>query len=229
VPFDVFTIRAFGDSVGDRLYPDLNDDPSNGPVQLEPTDGIVRMHWVATGLSVARRDAQRWKVQLELDEVHIDCFLTDSRAFFACPNYKKSGGYAGIGLGMAIAVAANAVSRARTAAQTRSTALVGHIRHDWTISVGGQSKWWIVPGSVRFLFHDGDQTRILDLKVPKATDPHAIALHVARVAAAFRLTNHANLSPEQRAGLTALSVARPLTNPKNRFANHQLPHAFKVL
>lgn len=228
MPFDVVTIRTQGDRVGDPLYPDLNARPAEGPIQLEPADVGVRLHWVATGLSVGRLHGGKVKTVLDLNELYVACFLTDSRVFFSCHDYNKGGGWAGVGVGMAVAAAANTVSKARAARQSRGTALVGHVRHDWPISVGGVSRRWIVPGSLRLNFQDDVTNGYLDMQVPKNLDPHDLALKIARSIAAFRLGNRPSLTDDQRDDLIAVTRAGQLINDKGNYALHHLPHALRV-
>lgn len=226
--YSLVTIREYGDPVEDRLYPDLNATASPEPIQLEPGDGRVREPWPATGLDVLYSRGGKLKSEVKLEDVRIDAFLTDGRTSLFCPKYDKGGGYSGLGIGLAVAAAANVASKARAARRSRGTALVGHLRHEWLIWVGGQDRRWIVPGSVRCAFQHGDTAGYLELSLPKEADPHAIALAWAQAAADHRLRHRGDLTDEQAGALRGVLAATKLRNEKNRYATHQLPGAVKV-
>lgn len=65
-----------------------------------------------------------------LVDVQIRLLVTDARVIIYCDKWTKSGGWIGFGAGgMAVALAANAVSKARASSRRKGKLLVGHVRY----------------------------------------------------------------------------------------------------
>ncbi len=235
VSFNVLAIRS-GEETGDgALHPILTDASQPELIALDAYDGPNVMRAVATAVSVMEVTGAGRKTLVRLREVKIDVYITDGRLALACEKYDKGGGWSGFGAGgAAIAITANAVSKARAARRSRGKVLVGHIRYPWLKAVGASSKsGFATTEAIRLEFSQklsGTAVRkLIELTLPRNIDATLVAEEIARRAAAFRLAYYTDMKPEARAEFARLSQAPPRLQPEpKKFAFHQMPTFFYV-
>jgi hypothetical protein len=84
-------------------------------------------------------------------------YLTDARAIFAVANFNPGGGWSGSGMGLLVAEAANAVSKARHRSLAKSAIVAGHIRYQWLRAIIAEPRWGIVPQTLCLFYTPADQ------------------------------------------------------------------------
>lgn len=73
---------------------------------------------MATAMQVSSHNGGSLNKVLGLQDVHIHVLVTEARVIVYCEKWTKSGGWIGFGVGgLAIALTANAISKARAAAK----------------------------------------------------------------------------------------------------------------
>src|SRR5580700_10466326 len=153
MPFNVLTIRSGLNTGDDALYPMLSDASCHEVIALDDYDGPNGQRLVATAVQVLQIHDGGLKTLVRLRDVSIDVYITDGRVAVACEKYDKGGGWSGFGgVGLMVAVTANAVSKARAASRSRGKALVGHIRYPWLKSVGASVKTGVGTSEAREKF-----------------------------------------------------------------------------
>jgi hypothetical protein len=231
MPFNVLTIRSGLNTGDDALYPMLSDASCHELIALDDYDGPNGQRLVATAVQVLQIHDGGLKTLVRLRDVSIDVYITDGRIAVACEKYDKGGGWSGFGgVGLMVAVTANAVSKARAASRSRGKALVGHIRYPWLKSVGASVKTGVgTSEAIRLEYAEklaGGTTvrKMLELTLPKNIDATMVAREITRRAAAYRLGHYPNMAAEAREKFASLNQAPPRLAPAaKKFAFVQLP------
>jgi hypothetical protein len=138
--------------------------------------------------------------------------LTDTRLVVACTQFRTGGGWRGYGAGgAAVAIAANAVSKAVATRGTKGYSLVGHVRHEWLGAVSATKSGWGSPTANALALIYMDPTGIngvcrLNLHLPKKVSTTEAARTLLRRALRHRLTTTPD---EKRAELEAFLASLP--------------------
>ena len=224
--FALLAVRAPGE--GDAsLFPALAD---AGTVATESLDG-ERKRLLANGVVVRERTSAGVRTLLKVPNVKIEVLISDSRVVVACSKFEKGGGWWGIGgAGVAIALTADVVSKARAAHRRHGKMLVGQVRYPWLHCVGFKPKQGFgtaeelrlgvveksSDGAVRELF--------LDLLLPSNVDSAAVAREVATRAGRYRVAHWETADEEEKALYERLAQgpAAPTPQPK-QFGVYELP------
>ena len=149
--YNVVTIRSGDDIADDALYPVLSDEGAQYLVRLTEADGTP-LHFNASSLDIETVVDSKVTTVLSLNDVSIECLITDSRVALACQKYDKGGGWVGFGAGAVVALAANGISKALAARRRRGSALVGQVRYPWLAQVGGKTKQgWLSAEQLRIV------------------------------------------------------------------------------
>jgi|ERR1035441_1433426 hypothetical protein len=120
--FSMLAIRTTEDDDG-RLYPVPGED--KGSVRSEQWDGEP-LRLGASAVTVQELRAGTWRTLQRLRNVKLDVLITSSRVVVSCSKYDKGGGWIGFGGGgVAFAMAANGVSKARAAHRRHGKLRVG--------------------------------------------------------------------------------------------------------
>jgi hypothetical protein len=235
MPFNVLTIRSGLSTGNEALYPELSDVSSAEVITLDEYDGPNVQKLVATAVQVIEVQGSVLKTLAKMREVKIDVYLTDGRLALACEKYDKGGGWVGFGgAGLAVAVTANLVSKARAASRSRGKVLVGHVRYPWLKSVGASAKTGVgTSEAIRLEYAEklGGTTvrKLVELTLPKNIDATLVAREIARRAAAYRLAHYPDMTSEARAKFETLSHDPPRLEPAaKKFAFVQLPNYYFV-
>jgi hypothetical protein len=235
MPFNVLTIRSGLSTGNDALYPGLSDVSSAEVITLDEYDGPNVQKLVATAVQVLEVQGSALKTLVKLREVKIDVYLTDGRLALACERYDKGGGWVGFGgAGVAVAVTANLVSKARAASRSRGKVLVGHVRYPWLKAIGASAKSSVgTSEAIRLEYAEklGSATarKLIELTLPKNIDAALVAQEITRRAAAYRLAHYPDMTSEARARFETLSHEPPKPEPApKKFAFVQLPNYYFV-
>lgn len=235
MPFSVLSIRSGQSTGNDALYPVLSDTASSEIITLDEYDGPNVQKFVATAVQVLEVQGNVFKTLVKLRDVKIDVYLTDGRLALACEKYDKGGGWTGFGgAGVAVAVTANLVSKARAASRSRGKVLVGHVRYPWLKSIGACTKTSVSTfEAIRLEYAEkpaGAAVRkLIELTLPKNIDATLVAQEITRRAASYRLSHYRDMTSEARARFEALSCEPPKLEPApKKFAFVQLPTYYFV-
>jgi hypothetical protein len=232
VSFNVLAIRSGLDTGDGALYPILSDASHSTLIALDTYDGPNVMTTVATAVCVMQVGSGGLKTLIRLRDVKIDIYITDGRLALACEKYDKGGGWVGFGTGALVAVAANAVSKARAASRSRGKVLVGHIRYPWLKAVGASSKSGFASSeAIRIEYSEklsaAPVRKLIELTLPKNIDATLVAEEVARRTAAFRLAYYPDMKPDARAKFADLTRMPGRLQPQpKKFAFYQMPTYF---
>ena len=232
VSFNVLAIRSGLDVGNGALYPVLSDASQPGLIALDAYDGPNVITTVATAVCVMQVANGSLKSLIRLRDVKIDVYITDGRLALACEKYDKGGGWVGFGTGAVVALAANAVSKARAASRSRGKVLVGHVRYPWLKAVGASSKsGFASTEAIRLEYSEklsaASVLKLVELTLPRSFDATLVAEEIARRAAAFRLAYYPDMKPDVQAKFAGLSTAPGrLQPPPKKFAFYQMPTYF---
>lgn len=214
------------------LYPIMSPPGTGSPVDLVSGDGSTLVRVNASRLTIGeyRGTAEPETIaELNLD---LSLVITDERVLMYCEKFDKGGGWTGFGAGFAVAMVANAVSKARAASRRHGRLLVGHVRYPWLGRVAASPKIdWRTAELLRFTVAAQRQpARVLGLTftLPKSADAAELASEIARRAACWRL-DHDSLNDEQRGATMRLRDCQRAV-PTGRyngisqtFAEHSMP------
>ncbi len=216
------------------LYPTLSQADESLPIALEAADGSGPTMIPATSLSIVEvGETGPAKELRRLEDLKLTLMITDSRLVMYCDKFDKGGGWTGFGAaGFAVALAANAVSRARAASRRRGKLLVGQVRYAWLAQVDASPKRnWQTKQLLRMMVlieEAPDRALVLTFTLPKHNDAAEICAAISRRAGAWAL-DHQKLSERQRASAEQLISAGPLRpegayNGINQpFVGHSMP------
>lgn len=219
--FTVMAIRTADDEDG-TVYPLVGDDAC--VIELEDSDGGPPVWHRAKKLTVNAfdGDATRGKRTLSLEDVDVDFGFTESRFLVAVEKWTKGGGWIGMGVGgVAFALAANAVSKARAKHRRKGKFLLGQMRFEWIVRVGySDRESFRSPAAVQVQCVanvDGDARRhvLLIEDVRKDVDATVLGQALIKKVAAHRLANSTTLTADDRATLQTL-VAEGETRPPRK-------------
>ena len=202
--------------------------------ESERLDGPVT-HFIASAAVVAQQTPGGPKTVAKVADVKIHCYISAARVVIACPKWDKGGGWVGFGgAGVAVALVADGISKARAAHRRHGKMLLGQVRYPWLVNVGYRPKLgWGSAEQVRLVVAEGTGTGrrrlMLDLTLPKDMNSEAVARAVITKAAAYRLEHTTIDSDEERAGFTALLKPPVLPTPAPKtFALWTMPTSYPV-
>lgn len=225
--FDVLCVRGVGEAGDETMFPGLD---GGGKVNQELLDGDSAQQLVARAIAVRDVGGGKARTIVEVREIRAEVVITDARVILLCSKYDKGGGWVGT---PGTALMLNAVSKLRAARRSRGTALVGHIRYPWLISVGFSPKQgWLDEEVLRLVVRDGtaDPSRLLvvDLNLPKETDSGAVARAIMLRAVQYR-TTHETLTDDELAGFRQLAESPELARPQpKKFAVYAMPTSWQA-
>jgi len=186
--FSVLAIRT-GEEPRDHHYPDPG--YALNTVELTGADTSPRTY-SATGITINEFRGGTFREAVRVSDIDLNVFVTGSRIAVACSKYDKGGGWVGWGVaGFAIAVTANAVSKARAARRRRGRMLVGHVRYEWLETIVAKDRTGMFGrNSLRLLFSDpllGVNLMCVDLQLGKHEPASALASDIAARARRHRI------------------------------------------
>ncbi|MDR1441793.1 MAG: zinc ribbon domain-containing protein [Bifidobacteriaceae bacterium] len=218
-------VAEFGDQSEPFATAGLTDEGALVVEDLDLDRGVAEAFRVEN-FDLQRHTGRSWNSVISAEDIKMDVFITASRIAFWAPKYDKGQSWVGWGpAGIAVAVAATAISRARAARLTRGTALIGHIRYEWLSDVGFKRKTGFFSSEcVRFIYKDSDKTLwALDLVLSKRLNAGLVAQQVASLAAKYRLCMQDDKTAEETADLQKLIGARMPVNGPKEFALYSFP------
>ena len=220
------------------LFPVLGQQGAALPVELDETDGDDPMFLTASRVTLTRSTRGDYQKPDVFDDLKFEVVITDARVIVYCEKWTKGGGWTGFGLGgVAVALTANAISKARAASRRRGKLLVGQIRYPWLGAVGGSPKIdWKTNEHLRLLAMtrltppEGPAAMHVTIRLPKQVDSTAVAAEIAQRSARWRLTRN-DLAPDVVVKLEELLQAQPKVpeqriNDKTKqmmFGDHAMP------
>lgn len=192
LPPGLLSIREVGD-IDDPYWTAAS--PDGVHLALEAEETVL---WTAP-CQVSSTGAERWTLP-----DHTMLVITDRRIGFLTTRFDTGGGWVGFGAaGLAIATAANVVSRRRAAARSAGLVAIGQVRHEWVTGLALRVQKALI----------GVTDTYLDLSVTTKTGAQQLTLWgrpavteqlarwLATVVAAHRLALPLAQTPEQAATL----------------------------
>src|SRR5580700_3868390 len=181
--FNVIVVRdaQVDDNIDDELYPAIGDEHL---IHLDPADGSSVQTLVAKAVLVHELTRTGLLPIAATKDTHVDVFVTDCRVALACEKFVKGGGWIGLGpAGLAVAMTANAVSKARARARRKGKILVGQVRYPWVKQIGFRPKRALRnDGQIRLVIEDGTgsvtRSVAVDLGLPASVDAGDLALQI---------------------------------------------------
>jgi hypothetical protein len=222
------------------LYPILSSPDATCAVQLDRSDGETLWRR-ATGARVLGINAagQLASVVPLPSDVTWDVLITDARVIVYCEKYDKGGGWVGFGgAAFAVALAANAISKARAAQRRKGKVLVAHVRYPWLERVLATPKVnWRTSERIRLRVNaapGGTSNRylILELELPKHENALNLAKDIAHRAAKYRLANDSTMQPDERKRFTDIAATERGTSSSSpqqtTWAVYAMPTSYRV-
>ncbi|HEX4443168.1 MAG TPA: hypothetical protein VHZ81_06325 [Galbitalea sp.] len=201
----------------------------------EPADGPLGAPLQATSVSVQRKVGNSWVNQLRASDISLELWPTGSRLLVYCRKYNKSGGWVGFSLGgLAVAVAANAISAGISAGQRRGKALVGGIRYPWIRSVSfAPRNGYKTRETLEIGYVDGtDPTKpacSITFHLPNHVEANRIARHLADKVIAYRYASGLPIADDALARYENLRTSGLMGPPKKGFLHiYRIPTSFAV-
>lgn len=192
----------------------------------EDLDGdiIGPIHASSAEVHIYDAGSSRFRKLAGVDEVRIDCYVTDSRFAMVCPNYDKGGGWVGGGAALLL----NAGSKLLAAGRSRGNALAGHLRYPWLDSILFQPRQGVLTAeTLRLAFNSEGNAMYLQLTLDRSTDTAALAHDLMKRTVAYRKADTSRLEDDEAEGFNALLSARPVPLPeKGAMAVYKLPSSW---
>lgn len=225
------------------LYPILSGPDSNCAVQIEASDGQIPVRlWANAARVLGTNPAGQLTSVFPLpSDVTWSVLVTDVRVIVYCEKYDKGGGWAGFGgAGLAVALAANAISKARAAHRRKGRVLVAHVRYPWLERVLATPKVsWLTSERVRLRVNampGGTSSRhiMIELELPKHESALSLANEITHRAARYRLAHDPTMQPDQRQRFTDLASAvrripsTPSSTQQPTWAEYIMPTNYRV-
>jgi hypothetical protein len=224
--FNILAVREVG-AHDDPLYPAPGDQPDS--VQLNAQDGQPSPPLPATELVVREiTPGGTPKRLLRLNDVKATLRITNSRIVVACSKYDKGGGWAPWSpSAIPVALAANAVSKARASRRRTGKMLVGQVPYQRLLSVGCKPcSTAMGHDQLRIGTVDPTQTAfrglLLDLTLPRQQSAADVVRQIAGFAATRRLDSGEALDDGLREHLAGLKEPAPLQVQPKQFASYFL-------
>jgi hypothetical protein len=224
--FNLLAVREIG-AHPDPLYPS----PSEQPDGVEPraNDGPVSDPLLVSELVVYEIPPGGLpKRLLRLHDITAAVRTTDARITVACSKYDKGGGWAPWGAGgIPLALAANAVSKARASKRRVGRMLVGQVPYPGLVSVGYRPRLTLL-GRDQLRFGSFDPTiktfrgLLLDVSLPRGHDGAEIARLIAGHVATRRFASGSDLDDKAREHLRSLQEPALLQGQPKAFASYFL-------
>ena len=153
----------------------------------------------------------------------------------ALSKFDTGGGFVPLGglASGAVALTANAVSKARASSRRRGKMLVGHVRYPWLVCVGFRERTGLLGmESLRLGLvnpaPEGFKALFINLGLPKNLSARELAKTVAQRAATYQLADAENAIPENRPRLETLTNAPLLPSQSDKVSCywfHDVPPA----
>ncbi|MFC9352893.1 hypothetical protein [Arthrobacter sp. NPDC057013] len=204
-------------------YPSIN---RNLRLAWDDLDGdiIGPIHASSAEVHIYEPGSGRFRKAAGVDDVRIDCYVTDSRFAMVCANYDKGGGWVGGGAALVL----NAGSKLLAAGRSRGKALAGHLRYPWLDSILFQPRYGVLTAeTLRLAFNSEGAAMYLQLTLDKSTDTAALAHDLMKRTVAYRQADTHPLDDEEVDAFNALLQAGPAPLPeKGTMAAYKLPNSW---
>ena len=187
-------------------------------------DIIGPIHASSAEVHIYDAGSSRFRKLAGVDEVRIDCYVTDSRFAMVCANYDKGGGWVGGGAALLL----NAGSKLLAAGRSRGKALAGHLRYPWLDSILFQPRYGVMTAeTLRLAFNSEGNAMYLQLTLDKTTDTAALAHDLMKRTVAYRQADTHPLDEEDRGAFISLLEAGPVALPeKGTMADYKMPSSW---
>jgi hypothetical protein len=187
--FNVFCVTDIGDQSDSYAYPPTNDNCK--PIEEKWDCGLKNaLSLTGFGVEKKQRGENDYRDVFAVVDTNIDIYVTDSRIILLCEKYDKGGGHWGVGVGgVAVALAANAVSKINAASRSKGKVLLGHLRYEWLALVEYRRKsGWFGNDAIQLYYQDDERTWwLVSLSFNKGTDTTFIANNILQRACKYRL------------------------------------------
>ena len=204
-------------------YPSIN---RNLRMVWEDLDGgvIGPIHASSAEVHVFDPSRGQYRKLAGVDEVRIDCYVTDSRFAMVCANYDKGGGWVGGGAALLL----NAGSKMLAAGRSCGKALAGHLRYPWLDQIMFQPKRGILTSeTLRLAFNSEGNSMFLQLTLDKSTDTAALAYELMRRTVAYRQADTRPPDSGEVEAFNALLTAGPVPLADNgTMAAYKVPSSW---
>lgn len=235
------------------LFPVLSEPGATYPVELDLGDGSSPLYLRPSSVKLRQRDNKEFRLdqharggsglveEIKLPtDIDFEMLVTDARLVLYCEKYDKGGGWIGGGLGgAAIAVAANAVSKARAVHRRKGSLLAGHVRYPWVHTIRATPKVdWRTAGYVLISMNTGiagaDRYVLLQLVVPKDVSALDFAHDLAQRVARYRLAHASDMTDEARTAFETIAdgprrePASPSSFKNNTWVEYVMPTCYRV-
>jgi hypothetical protein len=224
--FNLLAVRELG-AADDPLYPTPGDQTDS--VQLRADDGQVSPPLLVSELIVREiPPGDGPKRVLRLHDITAAVRTTETRLTVACSKYDKGGGWAPwTPSGIPLALAANAVSKARASKRRAGRMLVGQVPYKGLLSIGYKPRSTPL-GRDQLRLGTMDPTvqtfrgLLLDLTLPRDHSGAEVARTIAGHVASRRLDGGEALDDGLREHLSTLREPAPLPAQPKQFASYFL-------
>lgn len=192
----------------------------------EELDGdiIGPIHASSAEVHIYDSGSNRFRKIISVEEVRIDCYVTDSRFAMVCANYDKGGGWVGGGAALFL----NAGSKLLAAGRSHGKALAGHLRYPWLDSILFQPRQGVLTSeTLRLAFNSEGSAMYLQLILDKTTDTAALAHELMNRTVAYRQADTHPLDDDENAAFNALLEAGHAPLPdKGTMSAYNIPSSW---
>ncbi|GAA4035391.1 hypothetical protein GCM10023063_19830 [Arthrobacter methylotrophus] len=200
-------------------YPSITEDLN---LVWDGLDGdiIGPIHASAASVHLYDNNRSQFRKIASVEDVRIDCYVTESRFAMICEKYDKGGGWIGGGAALVL----NAGSKILAANRRRGKALTGHLRYAWLRQILFQRKeGFLGMEALRFVYQSEGAQMYLQLTLDKTTDSAALAHELMERTVAYRKADTDPFDSEEAEAFERLLAAGRVIQEKGTMGKYEFP------
>ena len=183
-------------------------------------DIIGPIHASAASVHLFDNNRSQFRKIASVEDVRIDCYVTESRFAMICEKYDKGGGWIGGGAALVL----NAGSKILAANRRRGKALTGHLRYAWLRQILFQRKeGFLGIEALRLVYKSEGANMYLQLTLDKSTDSAALAHELMERTVAYRKADTDSFEADEAEAFERLLAAGRVVQEKGTMGKYELP------
>ncbi|MBT8162569.1 MULTISPECIES: hypothetical protein [Arthrobacter] len=183
-------------------------------------DIIGPIHASAASVHLYDNNRSQFRKIASVEDVRIDCYVTESRFAMICEKYDKGGGWIGGGAALVL----NAGSKILAANRRRGKALTGHLRYAWLRQILFQRKeGFLGIEALRLVYKSESANMFLQLTLDKSTDSAALAHELMERTVAYRKADTDPFEADEAEAFERLLGAGRVVQEKGTMGKYELP------
>ncbi|OOP59412.1 hypothetical protein BMF89_20465 [Arthrobacter sp. SRS-W-1-2016] len=205
-------------------YPSLSEDLKLVWDELDG-DIIGPIHASAASVHLFDSNRKQFRKVAAVEDVRIDCYITESRFAMICEKYDKGGGW----IGGRAAVVLNAGSKILAANRRRGKALTGHLRYAWLSQILFQRKeGFRGMEALRLVYKSEGAKMYLQLTLDKSTDSAGVAHELMTRTVAYRKADTDEFESEEAEAFELLLSKGRVIQENGKMGKYEIPTSWSA-